>query len=105
MNRKNGRFSSLLFSESYIKSYSLNKNFKYKIIRNFNTFGPGQSANSLIPSLILEGRKKNIIEVWSPETIRDFQYIDMCSENIIHICKICLNMLRVSYLGCNKLQI
>ena len=77
---------SKLISESYIKSYSLNKNFEYKIIRNFNTFGPGQSTNSLIPSLILEGRKKNSIEVWSPETIRDFQYIDMCSENIINIC-------------------
>ena len=76
---------SKLIAESYVRSFSLEKKFKYKIIRNFNTIGPGQNIQSLIPSLIIEGINNKKIEVWSPNAIRDFQSVQACAKNIINI--------------------
>ena len=41
----------------------------------------------MIPTLILDGIYRKKIEVWSPETIRDFQYIDDCVDGIISVVK------------------
>lgn len=78
---------SKICSESLIKSYAFIKNINYLIIRNFNTFGPGQSPGSLIPTMILQAIKEKKIDVWSPDTIRDFQFIDDCIFNTYSLLK------------------
>ena len=79
---------SKLCSENLIKSYFFKKKFDYLIIRNFNTFGPGQNEKSLIPTMILQAHKEKKIDVWSPNTTRDFQYIDDCIRNTYKLLKI-----------------
>lgn len=76
---------SKLLSENYIKFTSQYKNYKYCIIRNFNTFGPYQGNNSYIPSLINSAIKKNKFEIWNANKIRDLQFIDDLCENLLNL--------------------
>lgn len=72
-------------SENICKAYSYINDLPYTIIRNFNTFGPRQNITSLVPTLILEGLTKKEVEVWTADTVRDFQYVDNCINNIVKI--------------------
>ena len=72
-------------SEYLCKGYNFTNEVSYTIVRNFNTFGPGQNKSSLIPTLIVEGLKNNKIEVWAADTVRDFQYIDNCIDGLVSI--------------------
>lgn len=78
---------SKLIVENMIKINSLDIGFEYCIIRNFNTFGPNQNINSLIPSLINSALKENKIEIWSGNSVRDFQYIDDLVKNFLFLNK------------------
>jgi nucleoside-diphosphate-sugar epimerase len=53
------------------------------IIRNSNGYGPGQSLDYLIPTLISQALHQKVIEVWDPKVIRDFLYIDDVVEALI----------------------
>lgn len=78
---------SKLISENYINFTSQYKNYKYCIVRNFNTFGPHQGNNSYIPSLINSALQKNKFEIWNANKIRDLQYIDDLCENLLNLIK------------------
>lgn len=45
------------------------------VVRNFNTYGGGQSRNFLIPKLVTEGLSKHSIEIWNCQPVRDFTYV------------------------------
>jgi NAD dependent epimerase/dehydratase len=69
-------------TESYIKSFGL----KATIVRPFNTYGPRQSTRAIIPTIITQALKKNIIEIGSVYPKREFNYVlDVCAafEKII----------------------
>jgi dTDP-glucose 4,6-dehydratase len=69
-------------TESYIKSFGL----KAIIVRPFNTYGPRQSTRAIIPTIITQALKTNIIEIGSIYPKREFNYVlDVCSafEKII----------------------
>jgi len=76
---------SKIMCEYFFKAYHYMNNLPFTIIRNSNTFGPGQDKDYLIPTLILEGLTKGQIEIWDPRVIRDFLYIDNCVEALIKV--------------------
>lgn len=57
---------------SYYKSYNL----PVTIVRPFNTFGPRQSARAIIPTIISQALKRDIIKLGLIKTKRNFNYID-----------------------------
>lgn len=55
------------------------------VVRNFNTYGPGQTASYLIPKLIAQALRDHRIEVWSRKPIRDFNYVDDAVDALVRI--------------------
>jgi nucleoside-diphosphate-sugar epimerase len=45
------------------------------IVRPFNTYGPRQSARAIIPSLISQALKGEVIKVGTTTTTRDFTFV------------------------------
>ncbi|MFC2007787.1 NAD-dependent epimerase/dehydratase family protein [Chloroflexota bacterium] len=76
---------SKIMCEHLLKVYNYLYNIPFTIVRNSNTFGPGQDPDYLIPTLILEGLTKKQIEIWDPRIIRDFLYIDNCVDALLKI--------------------
>ena len=61
---------------SYYKSF----NTPVKIIRPFNTYGPRQSLRAVIPTIICQAIRGNIIKIGNLHTSRDLTYVqDTCS--------------------------
>ena len=46
------------------------------IVRNFNTYGPGQALSFLIPQMIRQALTESRIEVWNGRPVRDYMYVD-----------------------------
>jgi nucleoside-diphosphate-sugar epimerase len=67
--------------------YNFAKNYGYNIIiiRNFNTFGIGQTGDYIVPTLIRQALVNKTIEVWNSSIIRDMMYIDDTIDAIITI--------------------
>lgn len=61
------------------------KKIKPTVVRNFTTYGPGQSQDYVIPSLISQGLKEGRIEVWNDKPSRDFTYVEDMVEALIEI--------------------
>jgi len=76
---------SKIAAEHLFKAYHFIQYLPFTIVRNSNTFGPGQGRDYLIPSLIIEGLTRKQIEVWTPGVLRDFQYVDNCIDALIKI--------------------
>ena len=62
-------------AENIINAYSSTYYVNTAIVRPFNIYGPGQDESFLIPSLIKQASKSNVIEVGNLEPTRDFTYI------------------------------
>lgn len=69
--------------EYLCRAFRFNQDLRFTIVRNSNTYGPGQGKDYLVPSLIIQGLTQEQIEVWTPTVIRDFQYVDNCIEGLI----------------------
>ena len=63
------------------------KNYLYNIviIRNFNTFGIGQTGDYIIPTLIYQALVNRTIEIWNSTPIRDMMYIDDTIDALITV--------------------
>jgi len=46
------------------------------IARPFNTFGPRQSARAVIPTIVTQALSREVVELGTTETTRDFLYVD-----------------------------
>ncbi len=64
---------------SYEKSFGL----PITILRPFNTYGPRQSARAIIPTIISQILKKNIINLGSLQPTRDFTYVEDTVDGFI----------------------
>lgn len=55
-----------------------NKKYGLPVIffRLFNVFGPRQSSEYFIPTLILQGLNKKIVDLWTDKPTRDFVFVD-----------------------------
>jgi dTDP-glucose 4,6-dehydratase len=58
--------------EAYYKSF----NVPTITVRPFNTYGPGQSARAVIPTIITQALTQDHLNLGSLDTKRDFTYID-----------------------------
>ncbi|MDO9333529.1 MAG: SDR family NAD(P)-dependent oxidoreductase [Dehalococcoidales bacterium] len=70
--------------ESLCKAYHFLNGLPFAIVRGANTFGPQQGFDCLIPTMILQGLKRTI-EVWTPDVVRDFLYVDDCVDALIKV--------------------
>jgi UDP-glucose 4-epimerase len=55
------------------------------IVRNFNTYGPGQGPGFLIPQIVRQAIREARIEVWSRTPVRDFTYVDDTVEALARL--------------------
>lgn len=62
-------------AEMLVNAYALNYGLKGAIIRPFNMFGPGQSEDFIIPSIIKQAYQKDTIELGNLSPTRDMLYI------------------------------
>ena len=67
---------SKLKASNYLIEISKQKNLKYIILRPFLIYGPGQTANRLIPNTIINCLKNAKFNCSSGKQTRDFLYID-----------------------------
>ena len=65
----------------YRQSYDRN----IVIVRNFNTFGVGQTGDYIVPQLIRQAITEHKIEVWDPSTVRDLMFIDDTIEALLTV--------------------
>lgn len=75
--------ASKLASEYFVSSYCTQKNIPFSIARLFNVYGPGQSTKFIIPKIISEGLKGNILELNNLDTSRDFIYVKDVAKALI----------------------
>jgi nucleoside-diphosphate-sugar epimerase len=61
------------------------KDLNVTIVRNFSTYGPRQTADYIIPTLISQGLKQGRIEIWNANPTRDFTYVDDTIEALLGI--------------------
>ncbi len=68
-------------AESFYRSFDL----PVAIIRPFNTFGPGQSARAVIPTIITQALTKEKIFLGSLHPTRDYTYVQDVVEAFINV--------------------
>ncbi len=76
---------SKIMCEYLFKVYHHTQGIPFTIIRNTNGFGPGQSKDYLIPTLVFQGLTQKQIEIWDPRPIRDFLYVDDAVEAFLGV--------------------
>jgi dTDP-glucose 4,6-dehydratase len=58
--------------ESFVRSFEV----RAVTVRPFNTYGPGQSARAVIPTIITQALSREVILLGSLDTRRDFTFVD-----------------------------
>lgn len=77
--------SSKAAAELLVNTYALNYGINTAVIRPFNMYGPGQSENFIIPSIIKQAKEKETIELGNLEPTRDLLYIKDAVEGMLTI--------------------
>ena len=72
-------------AEMLVNIYALNYGLKTTLIRPFNMYGPGQSQDFIIPSIINQAFKKDVIELGNLTPTRDLLYITDAIEGMLTI--------------------
>lgn len=74
---------SKIISEEVCQFYAERFSINITILRPFNVFGPGQSDDFLIPSILRQARRNCLISVKDLEPRRDYIYVDDVVQAII----------------------
>ncbi len=82
--RDNYYAQSKIKIENLFLEYFSSKFFPLTIVRLFNSYGPGQSTEFVIPQIISSLLQKQRLIIHQPKSKRDFIYIDDFSELISH---------------------
>jgi nucleoside-diphosphate-sugar epimerase len=85
-------------AESYYRAFGL----PVAIARPFNTYGPGQSARAIIPTIILQALNGDKIMLGSLEPTRDFTYVEDTVSGLIEVAKSPNSMGEVINMGCGQ---
>lgn len=64
------------FAEQLCQFYAKHYDVPVTILRPFNIYGPGQSANFLISRVLEQAQKTNVIQVQDTAPKRDYVYLD-----------------------------
>lgn len=68
--------ASKIGADKLVESYYRSFNVPTITVRPFNTYGPGQSARAVIPTIITQALTQDHLNLGSLDTKRDFTYID-----------------------------
>jgi NAD dependent epimerase/dehydratase len=68
--------ASKIGADKLAESYYLSFDMPVATIRPFNTYGPGQSARAVIPTIISQALAGDTIRIGSTDPKRDFNYVD-----------------------------
>ncbi|MDO9085165.1 MAG: GDP-mannose 4,6-dehydratase [Anaerolineaceae bacterium] len=68
--------ASKIGADKLVESYNKSFNVPTITVRPFNTYGPGQSARAVIPTIITQALTQDHLNLGSLDTKRDFTYID-----------------------------
>jgi nucleoside-diphosphate-sugar epimerase len=74
-----------ILAETLCENYVANYGRKCSIIRNFNAFGPRQSPEYVIPTIIQQALTTGRIEIWNAAPVRDLMYVDNTADAILAI--------------------
>jgi nucleoside-diphosphate-sugar epimerase len=74
-----------ILGEDLCSSFAANFGRRCEVVRNFNTFGPHQESEYVIPSIIRQGLQNRQIEIWNSAPIRDFSFVDNTVDAILRI--------------------
>jgi dTDP-glucose 4,6-dehydratase len=72
--------ASKISADNLALSYYYSYNLPVTILRPFNMFGPRQSTRAIIPTIITQILKKNVIELGNLNVSRDFNFISDIAE-------------------------
>ncbi|TSC68973.1 MAG: NAD-dependent epimerase/dehydratase, partial [Parcubacteria group bacterium Gr01-1014_70] len=67
---------SKYLAEQLCEFYAKSLDVPCVVLRLFNVYGPGQKPEFLIPTLIENVKKGQVVELRSPKSVRDYVYID-----------------------------
>ncbi len=80
--------ASKIAADKIAESYYLSYNLPINIIRPFNTYGPRQSARSIIPTIITQALNKDEIHIGSLYPKRDFTFVTDTVAGFIKIAEV-----------------
>jgi nucleoside-diphosphate-sugar epimerase len=68
--------ASKVAADALALAYQAGFDLPVALVRPFNVFGPGQSARSVIPAMVVQALERDALELGALETVRDFTYVD-----------------------------
>jgi nucleoside-diphosphate-sugar epimerase len=68
--------ASKIAADQLALSYWRSFNLPVAILRPFNTYGPGQSARAVIPTILRQALRGECIQLGNADATRDFNYVD-----------------------------
>ena len=74
-----GKYAGELYSQMHMSFYKK----PIKILRPFNTFGPGQSIKAIIPELIIKSLRNQTIKITKGSQTREFNYVGNIVEGML----------------------
>lgn len=75
--------ASKIGADKMVESFHLSFGLPVATIRPFNTFGPRQSARAVIPTIIIQALRKEVVNIGILNAIRDFTYVKDTVEGFI----------------------
>jgi nucleoside-diphosphate-sugar epimerase len=80
--------SSDISAEKLVEGYYLSENLPVTIVRLFNTYGPIQSRDAIIPTIIVQGLAKQKLFLGNMHAVRDFIYVEDVVEGLMKTAEI-----------------
>lgn len=80
--------SSDIGAEKLVEGYYLSYNLPVAIARPFNTYGPIQSREAIIPTIITQAIAEEKLLLGNMHTVRDFVYVEDVVEGLIRMAEI-----------------
>lgn len=74
-----------ILGETLCENYVANYGRKCSILRNFNAFGPRQSGEYVIPTIIQQALSTGRIEIWNAAPVRDLMFVDNTEDAILTV--------------------
>jgi nucleoside-diphosphate-sugar epimerase len=80
--------SSDISAEKLVEGYYLSENLPVTIVRLFNTYGPIQSKDAIIPTIIVQGLAEQKVFLGNMHAVRDFIYVEDVVEGLMKTAEI-----------------
>jgi NAD dependent epimerase/dehydratase len=77
--------ASKIGADQLVLSFTRSLDLRATVVRPFNTYGPRQSARSVIPTIISQALQGDVIKLGSLGPRRDFNYVSDTVNGFIHL--------------------